>query len=188
MNKQITLLSILLGGWTSMQAQEVTSLHSFEHALHKGPLAVLVFYKGESRNPQLSNMIQTITMIEEVHKRYVSFILVNVDKMPSVAQQFNITQLPTVLLCKQGTPLMRQGKVVALTGYPSGNTLMQLIEEYFDPLIAQMVQARAEYEAYRKQVRVYRNRVQGFNPYWCDYWGWPAEAYYPARPGQGLCE
>ena len=184
MKKILATISIGIG--FSMHADiKISSPDVFGRTLMRAPLAVVVFYRDknitDSEKTQTRALLTRLHLIENVAKRYMAFLLVNVDNVPVLADQFKIAQVPTIVLFKDGNPLIKDGKMVSLVGYPKGSQIMQTIEANFNDYIEQMSQARQEYQLYRDQMRAAYGWLNAWEPYplysW-DRWYWPARSYY----------
>ncbi|RLD09378.1 thioredoxin [candidate division KSB1 bacterium] len=87
---------------------------TFNELINNSPLPVLVDFWAEWCGPcrQVSPAVQQIA---REYKGRLLTVKVNVDEKPHVAAQYQIQSIPTIMLFKNGQPIMR------LTGaYPYG--------------------------------------------------------------------
>ncbi len=194
-----TLLAIT-GARSTFGAREkkVRSEKSFYKLVSREELAVVMFYeknKETKRDPEMRRNIKDLEyMFRSASKKplyreaRVQFLQVNIAKrkLDLLAQSFNVTQMPTFMLFKNGIPYKSDGAIVQLKGTVKREQLIAFIDEHFEERIDEIMKDIVEYRKQRAQVRRYRYYSRPYySPYfyyrpYYNYWYYPyRHGYYP---------
>ena len=81
--------------------------NSFQELLNTSDKPILVDFWAEWCGP-CKVVSPTIEKIAKAYKGKLSVIKINVDKKPQISAQFQIKSIPTIMLFKNGKPVMRE--------------------------------------------------------------------------------
>lgn len=80
---------------------------SFQELLNTSELPILVDFWAEWCGP-CKIVSPTVEAIAKAYKGRLSVIKINVDKKPHISSQYQIQSIPTIILFKNGMPIMRE--------------------------------------------------------------------------------
>lgn len=176
-------------------AKEVNaaSENRFYAALRKTELVVVLFYKdnrderkaGESPEGLL-NIFKSLSKFDTYRYANINFVKVNVEKakVASVAQDFKITQFPTVLLFKDGDVVTDDnGNRAVLSDLITRSTLKNFIDTNLSDDIDAIIEKKREENRIRAENRAVAAAAwYGSYGYGYPGWGWGGYGY----PGWGF--
>jgi hypothetical protein len=167
-----------------------------DQKLAEGGLAAVYFYKPEQDKGAQA--------FDRAHKSQrfadagMHFLRVNVDKpqYKKVADEYNLEQLPTIMLFKDGEPDKVDGEVATLSGFTSVQEIKSFIEDNFSSDITAAIREiqqteepavrNVTYRVVRERPRprisfgigagypyndYWYGRPYGYGPYYSPYWG-----------------
>ncbi len=205
----MVLMALQVLASTSLYARRdarITSLHKFDRAASRYPFAAVVFYQDD-RDVREYDRMQRVnnSVLNAVHRlshdwNYkagnVQFMRVNIvkDDLEDLARDYNITELPTVILLKNGEPVTTdkqskrdEGKtkvmpvkpveqssnakpeIAKLTGLINLIDLQDFIDTYLGDDIQDLVDQKIEMRRERAALASY---------YWYSYPYWYNYPYY----------
>lgn len=166
-------------------AKEVnaTSENKFYAALRKTELAVVLFYRDDraerragKSSENLLNIFKSLSRFDTYKYANINFIKVNVEKakIASVAQDFKITQFPTVLLFKDGDVVTDDnGNRASLSDPITRSSVKNFIDTNLSDDIDAIVEKKREENRIRAENRAVAAAAwYGSYGYGYPGWGW----------------
>ena len=81
-------------------AINLTTQNFVKHVLNNNQLVLVEFYAEWSGSTQIINPM--LTTLEEIYRKHVLFCRLNVEYNDDIAQQYGVTDIPTILIFNKG--------------------------------------------------------------------------------------
>lgn len=177
MKKFMILTLVVCSGMISAKEWRPSTDRAFDNAVARTELAIVLFYQEMKENKDQARRLREDFSSASRGQPYVTFVLVNTakERLTDVAQDFNVTKMPTLMLFKDGVPYKKGGAVATMTGFVHRGEMMRFIRDNFKDFIEVIRKERREEARERAERRANFGFYYGY-PY---PWGWGYPYYGP---------